>query len=167
MKLIPVARGTGRPFSLRIPSERAHHSRRHQSFRYWSLDIAPHKEMISALRRSSPKNLQDIKQEWVTYLKAIDERQVAAALAVKTANGIWKAIARSSSTILPPNARLTEDSGLRLSWNREGRYVEILIRPDGTYEWFYTDTSDAYDGDEDLSVSAPIDQLLAHLRDMF
>jgi hypothetical protein len=123
--------------------------------------------MVSALRRSSPKDTQEIREEWIAYLKSLDDRQLTTSSAVKTARGVWKAIVRSSSTILPPNARLTEDNGLRLSWNRAGRYVEILIGPDGTYEWFYTDTSNAYEGAEELTVSAPIDDVVARLHDMF
>lgn len=166
MRAIPIERGSGRPIALRIPSEGTG-LRRHQQFRWWSLDIEPHKEMISGLRGSSARELPDVKRDWLAYLKSIDGRKIATSPAAGTAQGIWKTIERSSSAILPPNARPTEEGGLRLSWNRGGRYVEVLIAPDGTFEWFYTDTNDVYDGAEDLSLGAAVDSLLARLRDMF
>jgi hypothetical protein len=61
---------------------------------------------------------------------------------------LWQTIAGSAPSAIPPNARLTEDNGLRLSWNRNGGYLEILVGTDGTFEWFYTDSNDAYESGE-------------------
>lgn len=165
MKAIPVLRGSGRPIALRVPSERRT-SRLHQ-FRWWSLDIEPHREMISELRRLATPKRHDIKEQWTTYLKAINERGIVTALAAHAASAIWNAIARCLAAAVPPNARPTDDQGLRLSWNRAGRYIEILIAPDGSFEWFYTDTNNAYEGGEDFATGEPVDRLLARLGDVF
>jgi hypothetical protein len=71
----------------------------------------------------------------------------------------------------PPNARTTDDETLVLSWNRGGRYLEIAIARDATYEWSYANANDnVYDADagERPSASTPVPpELGARLQELY
>lgn len=165
MKAIAFARRQIRPIAVRIPSERSR-SRRGQ-FRWWPVEIEPHKQLIADLQRSAAATTNKIKNGWLAYLRKISDEQVVAPAAARTAIEIWGILTKDAPTVIPPNARPTEDDGLRLSWNRAGAYIEILVASDGAVDWFYTDTNDTYDGEDNLSIDASLDALVARLRDMF
>jgi len=165
MKAIAVPRASVRPIGVRIPSERG--TAGQSFFRWWPLDIEPHRALISELRDSAARTREHVRLRWSTYLKSIADRGVTTSEAAGTAQMLWKRIARRETNAPLPNARPTEEKGLRLSWNRAGCSLEILVNADGRFGWFYTDTNDTYDAEDDLSADASLDRLFSHFRDLF
>ena len=110
----------------------------------------------------------DAEERWLAYLKSLSERKLANEGVSTVAQQLWYRLRQLDGAIRPPNARPTDDGGMRMSWTENGRYLEIEIAADAaTFEWFYRDTSAKIsDGDDAIPVTETPNQLLSRLRDL-
>jgi hypothetical protein len=164
MRVMPSSRKS-RPIATRIPSEPVSSPR--QYFRYWPLDLPLHIEMVAGLHGAEATSPPSLVERWLTYIESLDDKKLTTSAVVTTAESLWHTIAKSSKSIMPPNARPTDDEGLRLSWNRKNSYLEILISGDGMYEWFYTDSNNVFDSADGLSLESDPSALLEHIVRLF
>lgn len=103
------------------------------------------------------------------YLRSLPDRQLTQAATSSAAEKFWMKLRTTYGEIPAPNVSPMEDEeGLRLSWLARGRYLEVEVAPDETYEWFYrnTDASTSDFGDGDVSDELQAN-FLAHFRDIF
>jgi hypothetical protein len=121
------------------------------------------KERLSTLHPDEERKEPGPSEQWLAYLESLQHRGLATTQVIDTAVQLWRKIAGATPNVIPPNARPTEDNGLRLSWNRNGGYLEILVGADGTFEWFYTDSNDAYESGEGLRPGAPLNRIIVRL----
>jgi hypothetical protein len=94
-------------------------------------------------------------ERWSLYLESLEKRGLLVDTIIESAQRILTAIAQAMPGTVPPNARLTDDGQLRMYWNRNGRYLEIIIAAT-TFEWSYTDTdAGIYDDYPDIPSTEP------------
>ena len=104
----------------------------------------------------------------LTYLKSLPERKLTEEGVSIAAQEVWHRLRHLLMRVVPPNARPTDDGGLRMSWTTNGRYLEIEIAVSAaTFEWFYRDTkAQVSDGGENVPVAEIPASLLDRLREL-
>ncbi len=107
-------------------------------------------------------------QLWLKYLGSLRERNINTESVITAAECLWLEIERAVPDAMPPNTRPTDEGELRMSWNRRGAYLEILIAPNATFGWFYTDTvSNASEDEEGLRADSSLANLFARISGLF
>jgi len=121
---------------------------------------------FSALRATiAPReNKPSVEERWSTYLNSLPARQLASEEVVDAARQLWRNIRQLYDRATPPNARPTDEGGLRWSWVSGGRYLEITLFL-ATYEWYFRDSNISLsDGDEEVPVTTVPAKLVDALR---
>lgn len=116
-------------------------------------DREAHASKIAALTKQEPE--QSAEDKWRVYLESLAKRGLLADAIKQSAQRILIAIAEAMPGTVPPHAILTEDGQLRMYWNRNGRYLEIIVAAT-TFEWSYTDTDGVYDDSPDIPSTEPL-----------
>lgn len=113
-------------------------------------------------------NEAGVEERWLAYLKSLSERKLANEGVPTIAQQLWSRLRQLHGGITPPNARPTDDGGVRMSWTENGRYLEIEIAADhATFEWFYRDTkAEVSDGEDSIPVTETPSRLVSRLRDL-
>lgn len=107
-------------------------------------------------------------ERWITYLDSLLERQLANKLVVEAARNLWASLRKMHASITPPNARPTDDGGVRMSWTNNGRYLEVEIAADAaTFEWFYRNTkARVSDGDDSIPITKTPPELASRVLEL-
>jgi hypothetical protein len=118
-----------------------------------------------------PASAPSDNNRWLAYLTSLSDEHIVSQQVTRAAQILWNEMSLAVPAITPPNARPTDDDddaeGLRMSWNRNRAYLDIVISPSGLFEWFYTDITNAYEGRSALPPNSPPDELLTRLRGLF
>lgn len=121
----------------------------------WS-ERCPHRlKIVEPLPEDARPNEPSAEDRWRVYLESLAKRGLLADANKQSAQRILLAIAEAMPGTVPPHAILTEDGQLRMYWNRNGRYLEIIIAAT-TFEWSYTDTDGIYDDYPDIPFTEPL-----------
>lgn len=106
-----------------------------------------------------------VEDRWLGYLDSLAKRQLTSDDVASASEQLWFNLAENSVTLTPPDASPTNDGGLLMSWDREGRHLEIEVLPDLSYEWFYRERlADVTENDEAASVDVVSPELVRRLR---
>jgi len=73
-------------------------------------------------------------QRWLDYLKTLSSEHLSVSNAVSR---LWEAIYSQLPAIYAPDASLTEDGTLLISWIHDAHHLEIEVMPSARYVWFY------------------------------
>jgi hypothetical protein len=106
---------------------------------------------------------------WLDYLNRLEKRKIVRADVVLAAKLLWSNLRARVSSLTLPDASPSNAGGLFMSWDRNGKHLELEVLGDTTYEWFYRervmDTSDG--GPEPLAVDSVPGELVARLNEVF
>lgn len=112
---------------------------------------------------SSPGPARDA--AWLNYLRSLRVRGVLSQLVANNAEQLWRLLRSLASNAAIPEAAVTDDGGLFMSWDRGVHHLEVEILPEGKYEWFYRNRqTDSFGGDYNYPASALAPELLAQFR---
>ncbi|MGH7486324.1 MAG: hypothetical protein ACRD3J_21410 [Thermoanaerobaculia bacterium] len=80
----------------------------------------------------------DSVERWLAYLRSLPMRSLATENVAAATERLWSQLSDELDALIPPpNASPTDDGGVLMSWQRNGRHLEVEMMPDGTYDWFY------------------------------
>ena len=99
--------------------------------------------------------------DWLDYLRSLPAKGAISYVAENTAEKIWRKLRPLANNVSVPDAAVTNDGGLFMSWDRGAHHLEIELHPNGRYEWFYRNRStDNFGGEYDYpSILIPPDLL--------
>ena len=107
-----------------------------------------------------------LEKRWSDYLRSLETQKTTTESASVGAQRIWRRLKQTNPSATPPNAELTEEHGLVMSWLVAGKYLEIEITPAGPYEWLYRDDADESSG-ENVPPEVVPPKLAAHFTHLF
>jgi hypothetical protein len=110
---------------------------------------------------------KNAEERWLEYLDSLPARGLASDRVSIVAVQLWNRL-NEVLPLPPPDASPTNGGGLLMSWDRNGRHVEIEIEGDASWEWFYrhriADVSEAGTG---TNVEQIPNELIACLMRLF
>lgn len=93
---------------------------------------------MSAEIRSDSQGAQSLDDtRWLDYLNGLEHRQIVHADVTTAAKLLWSNLRARVSLLTLPDASPSNAGGLFLSWDRNGKHLEIEVLSDTTYEWFF------------------------------
>lgn len=98
-------------------------------------DIDEHVRRIRRLVEAAHSRKSETERRWSAYLIDLDAKVDPSVAA--TAEQLWYNLKDQANRLAPPDASPTSDGGFIMSWSAGGRYLEIEVLNDGTYEWLY------------------------------
>jgi hypothetical protein len=136
----------------------------------WPRDEARHDRFLKLVvdRVAAPLPItKSPADRWLEYIKLARDRGGCTSEVAQMATSLWTRLNGVVTAICPPDAEVTEDKTLLMSWIRGPHHLEIEIMPSGRYVWFYRnhDTNDDVIGEDS---SAELDAaLVARARAIF
>lgn len=97
---------------------------------------------------------------WKAYLLRLADEPIG-----RTVATFWERVQRTERGLPPPTALRSEDGSMHLAWDRDVHHLDVDLRADGTFEWFYRNRlTDELDGTDEERVAGVPEVFAARLR---
>lgn len=103
----------------------------------WPVDRVAHDRYIEQISDHRVRPMNAGLRRWLDYLAALSNEHSLSASVGNAISGLWKALSSQIPTIYAPDASLTEDGTLLVSWIHDAHHLEIEVMPSARYVWFY------------------------------
>jgi len=102
----------------------------------WPVDRIAHDRYIKQISDHPVRPIDAGLQRWQDYLAVLSNERESASVG-NAVSRLWQALCSRLPTIYAPDASLTEDGTLLISWIHDAHHLEIEMMPSGRYVWFY------------------------------